>query len=191
MCWPHVNRNVEPRIKALGKAADNMKLANEVFDDIHTFQWIVSLNSYEKDFNTLEDKYLKSLIYNEKERKALADFFAYFREQWGPSSKVKNWFEHAHPWHISHNMGMEGLNKDIKKNHTFKNRVGLGQLFEILNRMLGEWSENPYEHLLEGDCLDHILAKDLKDGQGKTGLARQTDGWKFAQNHRRGVSNKV
>ena len=95
MCWPHVNRNVEPRIKALGKAADNMKLANEVFDDIHTFQWIVSLNSYEKDFNTLEDKYLKSLIYNEKERKALADFFAYFREQWGPSSKVKNWFEHV------------------------------------------------------------------------------------------------
>ena len=83
-------------------------------------------------------------------------------------------------------MGMEGLNKDIKKNHTFKNRVGLGQLFEILNRMLGEWSENPYEHLLEGDRLDHILEKDLKDGQGKTGLARKTDGWKFAYKHRKG-----
>ena len=96
-----------------------------------------------------------------------------------------------HPWHISHNMGMEGLNKDIKKNHTFKDRVSFGQLFEIINRMLGEWSENPYEHLLEGDCLDHILAQDLKDGQGKMGLARQTDGWKFAHNHRKEVSYKV
>ena len=79
MCWPHVNRNVEPRIKALGKAADITNLANEVLDDIHTCQCVVTLNSYEKDFNALEDKYLKSPIYKEKESRALADVFAYFR----------------------------------------------------------------------------------------------------------------
>ena len=80
MYWPHVNRNIDPRIKALGKTADNIKLANEVLDDIHTFQWIVSLKSYEKYVITFEDKNLKNLINNEKERKALADFFAYISE---------------------------------------------------------------------------------------------------------------
>ena len=39
--------------------------------------------------------------------------------------------------------------------------------------------------------LEHVLRKDLKDGQSKTGLARQTDGWKFAHQYRAGVKNKV
>ena len=190
-CWPHVNRNVEPRIKALAKAADNAKLGKEVLEDIHAFQWIVSKKSYDIDFQALEDKYLKGNGFNEKEKTALLDFFEYFRKQWGPDSKVKNWFEHANPYHIGHNMGVEGVNKDIKKNHTFKSRVGLGQLFDIVERMLREWSANPHENLLKGERLDHVRDKQCKDGQGLTGLARQTNGYKFAHNYRKGVPNKV
>ena len=74
-CWPHVNRNVEPRIKALAKAADNAKLGKEVLEDIHAFQWIVSKKSYDIDFQALEDKYLKGNGFNEKEKTALLDFF--------------------------------------------------------------------------------------------------------------------
>ena len=182
---------MEPKIKALSKAADNVKLGKEVLEDIHVFQWIVSKKSYDIDYQALEDKYLKGNNFNEKEKTALLDFFDYFRKQWGPGSKVKNWFEHANPYHIGHNMGVEGVNKDIKKNHTFKTRVGLGQLFDIMERMLREWSENPHENLLKGERLDHVRDKQCKDGQGLTGLARQTNGYKFAHTYRKGVPNKV
>ena len=79
-------------------------------------------------------------------------------------------------------MGIEGVNKDVKKNHTFKQRVGLGKMFDIIERMLREWSDRD-DSVLFGDRLAHILNKEMKDGQGKTGLARQTAGWKFAHEY--------
>ena len=120
MCWPHVHKNVVPQIKTLKKSSGSDKLGKEVLDDIETFQWVVTQKSFEVDYNALEDKYLKG-NYNPKEKQALIDFFSYFRDQWGPQSKVRFWFEHANPWHVGHNMGLEGINKDVKLNHTFKN----------------------------------------------------------------------
>ena len=190
MCYPHVHAKVEHRIKTLKKESDNEELAKKVLHDIETYQWIVSKKSYEIDYNSLENKYLNEDKYKQKEREALADFFAYFREQWGPNSKCKYWFEHAFPFHIGHNMGIEGTNKDIKKNHTFKQRVGLGKLFDILARMLREWSERD-DSILFGSRLAPLFQKDIKDGQGMTGLARQTAGWKFSHEYRKGVPNKV
>ena len=66
---------MEPKIKALSKAADNVKLGKEVLEDIHVFQWIVSKKSYDIDYQALEDKYLKGNNFNEKEKTALLDFF--------------------------------------------------------------------------------------------------------------------
>jgi hypothetical protein len=139
MCWPHVHRNVEKKITTLKVTSENPKLGTDVMDDIEILQWTSTKKNFESDYNAMEDKYLKG-SYNVKETQALKEFFSYFRLQWGPGSPVGNWFEHSHPYHVSHNMGLEGLNKDIKRNHTFKSRVGLGKLFSILGRMLKEWS---------------------------------------------------
>ena len=75
MCWPHVHKNVVPQIKSLRKYSGNDKLAKEVFDDIETFQWVVTVKSFDVDYNSLEDKYLKG-NYNEREKEALVAFFS-------------------------------------------------------------------------------------------------------------------
>ena len=81
----HVHKNVVPQIKSLKKSSGSDKLGKKVLDDIETFQWVVTQKSFEVDYNALKDKYLKG-NYNPKEKKALIDFFSYFRDQWGPQS---------------------------------------------------------------------------------------------------------
>ena len=66
----------------------------------------------------------------------------------------------------------------------------MGKLFEVFERMMREWSEKD-DSLLTGDRLQHVLDKELRDGQGFTGLARQTDGFKWAHAFRKGVPHKV
>ena len=56
--------------------------------------------------------------------------------------------------------------------------------------MLREFAEEDDLLLREGR-LAGLLRTDLKDGQGKTGLARMTAGWKWAHEFRKGVTNKV
>ena len=190
MCWPHVNRKLKPRLVKLKSDSGSKDLAREVLEDIETFQWVVSLEGYEVDFQALEDKYLKDRKSTEKENEALQDFFEYFREQWGPESKVKFWFEQAFPFHIGNNQGLEGKNDNIKENHTFKKRVAVGAMFHIVDRMLREFAEEDDLLLREGR-LAGLLRTEVKDGQGKSGLARMTSGWKWAHEFRKGVTNKV
>ena len=66
----------------------------------------------------------------------------------------------------------------------------MAKLFDVFERMLGEWSQKD-DSLLTGDRLQHVLDKELRDDQGFTGLARQTDGYKWAHAFRKGVPNKV
>ena len=190
MCYPHVHRNIEPKIKTLKKQSDNQLIGKQVLEDIETFQWIVTKKSFEIDFQALEDKYLKNSSYNNKEKAALISFFCYLRKQWGPGSPVYLWFEHGNPWSVSHNQSLKGKNTDIKRNHTFKVRVPLGRMIQILERMLCEFSEDNDSQLYE-DRLKSLSRKDLKDGQGKTNLSRLTDGWKWAHENRKGTPNKV
>jgi hypothetical protein len=71
----------------------------------------------------------------------LEDFFDYLKDGWGPLTEVSKFYAGAHPWHIIHNQGIEGKNRHIKKSHTFKARVSIGKLFDIIHRMLQQWSE--------------------------------------------------
>ena len=66
----------------------------------------------------------------------LEEFFSYFREQWGPDSHVKMWYEGAHPRSVSNNQGIEGTNKSIKQDHTFKRRCPLGTFMDVVDRMV-------------------------------------------------------
>ena len=56
--------------------------------------------------------------------------------------------------------------------------------------MLRELGEED-DLLLRGGQLAGLLRMDVKDGQGKSGLARMTVGWKWAHEYKKGLTNKV
>ena len=130
MCWPHVHRNVVPQIKPV--SALNKPLADKLILDIENLQWS-SLNeqSFRKCFNLLEEKYLDN--HDHDLRAALSRFFMYMTEVWVESRKYR-WYEGAHPWAVSNNQGVEGKNKEIKQSHTFRKRLGMGEVFSVMLR---------------------------------------------------------
>ena len=136
MCWPHTYRNLVPRMSAIKKI--NKKLQEGLLADIESLLW-----SYHNEetfglvFDLLESKYTVDTNHSSQEKIALREFFSYFREQWGPASPVFRWYEGAHPWRVSNNQGIEGTNKYIKKEHTFKRRCPLGTFMDIVDRMVG------------------------------------------------------
>ena len=135
MCWPHTYRNLVTRMSALRR--ENKTLCQELMSDIQDLQWSChSEKTFVVVFHLLEKKYTLERNNSVKEAEALEEFFKYFREQWGPGSPVFRWYEGAHPWSVSHNQGIEGLNKSIKKDHTFKRRCPLGTFMNLINRMV-------------------------------------------------------
>ena len=143
MCWPHVHRNVVPQIKPVSTL--NKPLADKLILDIENLQWS-SLNeqSFRKCFNLLEEKYLDN--HDHDLRAALSRFFMYMREVWVESREYR-WYEGAHPWAVSNNQGVEGKNKEIKQSHTFRTRLGMGEMFSVMLRMVEEWTEEDDPHL--------------------------------------------
>ena len=134
MCWPHTYRNLVPRMSAIKQ--ENKKIQQELQRDIESLQWSChSEDTFVIVFDLLEKKYTEG-DYNDKELDLLKDFFSYFRDQWGPDSPVSRWYEGAHPWNPSHNQGIEGVNKTIKKDHTFKRRCPLGTFMDVVDRMV-------------------------------------------------------
>lgn len=53
MCWPHVNRNVEKRLKILKRESKSSTLDKEVKSDICHFQWATSQREYDSNFKSL------------------------------------------------------------------------------------------------------------------------------------------
>ena len=109
MCWAQTYSNIVPRLSALKKLNKKLQLGL-----LH--------NIFNAVCNMLEDKYILNTSFLAWKVIVFEELFAYFRDQWGPESHVKIWCEGAHPWYLSNYQGMEGTNKAIKKDHTFKRR---------------------------------------------------------------------
>ena len=100
----------------------------------------------------------------------IKEFFAYLQEGWIFSGENK-WYEGAHPWQVSNNQGVEGLNKEIKQSHTFRRRLDIGELVPVLSRLVHEWSENN-DKLLESSRLSML------DGE-RLSLSLKTKGYQW------------
>ena len=83
---------------------------------------------------------------------------------------ISRWYEGAYPWSVSNNQGIEGTNKAIKKDHTFKRRCPLGTFMNLVDRMVKEWSMVD-DSLLFSDRMG--LFKD------RSGLKMRTDGYQW------------
>ena len=184
MCWPHVTRNIDDKIALLKKESKNEELAAKVDADIDYFQWATTETEYEVNYKALVDKYTKEenvVNYTTEEEDALKKFFDYVDDNWGPKTPVKNWFAGSNPFSLTQNQGIEGKNKAIKASYTFKSRVSIGKLFQIVEVMLRDWSEQD-----DSLIFSHRLA--LLDGP--EGLALKTNGWKWAQANARHMKTK-
>ena len=84
MCWPHVYRNVTPRLSQLRKI--NKVLADSVLEDIEFLQWSAVNESFGELFDLLEKKYTENENLSKQEVDELGVFFEYFRAQWGPGT---------------------------------------------------------------------------------------------------------
>ena len=181
MCWPHTYRNLVNRMSALRNA--NKRLQQEVLSYIQNMQWSVhSEKTFVVVFDLLEDKYTKG-NFPASELTLLRDFFSYFRTQWGPESHVSKWYEGAHPFAVSNNQGIEGTNKAIKKDHTFKRRCPLGTFMDIVSRMVKEWGEVD-DSLLYGSRMD--VLDTCKDG-----LKLKTEGYQWMKANKLNSSDKI
>lgn len=137
MCWAHVHSNMLPQLKCI--SAQNRSVSDNILKDIVDIQWsALNERSFRKSFNLLEKKYISK--FDTVLNVVIDKFFSYMHKVWIDSSECM-WYEGAHPWEISNNQGVEGKNKEIKLNHTFRRRLEIGELVAVLQRLVSEWSE--------------------------------------------------
>ena len=167
MCWAHVHSNILPQLKCI--SAHNKNVSENILKDIVDIQWS-ALNemSFRKSFDLLKSKYVGKFDYLLDE--AIVKFFTYMHKVWIDSGEFR-WYEGAHPWQISNNQGVEGKNRDIKLNYTFRRRLELGELVSVLLNLVSEWSEED-DLLLESSRLAAL------HGQEKS-LSLRTDGYQW------------
>lgn len=176
MCWPHVFRNINPYILKLKKINEN--LATELIRDIEDLQNLVTNeHNFRKAYGLLEQEYI-----SKSSDIGFTEFFQYFREQW-VDSPVFRWWEGSHPWGISNNQGIEGLNKHIKESHTFKRRCPLGYFFDIVDRMVTEFSLKDDTNLITSRLCY------IEEGS-KDALKLKTEGYQWAKINQVGT-NKI
>ena len=78
MCWPHVYRNVLPRLTPIKNASPTMY--NNLMHDIEQLQWSAHNEvTFRLAYNLLEAKYKTG---NMEHMQVLEEFFVYFRRQW-------------------------------------------------------------------------------------------------------------
>ena len=88
-------------------------------------------------------------------------------------SPTIRWYEGAHPWAISNNQGIEGVNKDIKAGHTFKRGCFLGTFFNIVQRMMHNFS------FKNDDMLFTSRIRMLDHPDFRLGLKLKTDSYQW------------
>ena len=115
--------------------------------------------------------------YSEQELEKLSAFFDYFRVQWGPDSHVSKWYEGAHPYHPSHNQGLERYNRTIKDYHSYREQLNMGDFVSMMEDIV-EHSSLKDASVLDGPRL-LILQKDMDGYQERESLKIQELGFRY------------
>lgn len=174
MCWAHVHSNMLPKLKCI--TAHRKDVSENILKDIVNIQWSALIElSFRKAFDILEKKYLGK--FDEVLNEVVSKFFSYMHKVWLDTNEFR-WYEGAHPWRISNNQGVEGKNKEIKLNHTFRRRLELGEMVAVLANLVTEWSDED-DNLLESSRLASL--------HGHTNsLSLKTDGYHFFKANKNG-----
>ena len=155
-------------------------MGNTIMADIKSLHWsAINEESFRRAYDLLEKKYLTKEM-DDKLKDAVQDFFSYFRVQWAESPVSGLWESaHAYPWEVSKNQVLEGTNRVIKADHTFKCRCPLGNFFHIVSRMVNEWSRKS-DSLLNESRMAMVF-------DPKEGLKLRTEGYQWAKVNKIGM----
>jgi hypothetical protein len=179
MCWSHVHRAISPQLKSVG--SHDKTLATNILNDIMDLQWsVLNEETFRRVYSLLEQKYLEK--YSPDINASIAKFFSYMRKVWINSEEFR-WYEGAHPWQVSNNQGLEGKNKAIQESHTFRRRLALGELFDVMLRMVKEWSE-------EDDVLLNSSRLATLHNQ-RDSLKLRTEGYQWFRRNRTSLMLKI
>ena len=142
MCWAHVYRNVRPKLAGVRK--ENKDLGEAILADIESIQWMAQTESeFHIILKLLMEHYLRKNL-TKKEMSSITLFFKYFMKQWGPGSHVQNWYAGAHPFFVASNQGLEGTHKALKKEHTFRSELPMGQFVQTAENLVRQ--SFPFNH---------------------------------------------
>ena len=98
MCWPHVSRNIGPKIRAL----PDKRKAKQLLKDVETLQWSsTSEETFKRAYKLLREKYDVESE-NPEMDSSLKTFFEYFESTW-IFSEESRWYEGANPYRCSNN----------------------------------------------------------------------------------------
>ncbi len=124
MCWAHMCRNVEKKLKSLKVVT----IRNEILYDVEKLQ----LSESEITFRNASSLFLKKWSQTEKE------FAEYFENEW--LKTLDSWYEGYSTFTPSTNNPLEATNKVIKDEHTFRERHTLPRFLTIANDIVNKWS---------------------------------------------------
>lgn len=131
MCYFHV-------IQAIDKKLRLIKNSEELKNDISALQLCSSTVMFDRISHLFLLKWFNT-------RPDIHEFLEYFQEEW--LKKNKNWYEGAALGYPSTNNGIEATNAIIKKEHTLRERLPVGQFLNCLDNLLLKWSKER-DHLL-------------------------------------------
>ena len=139
MCWAHTSRALDRSHQLSAVRAIDKVVATKIIEDVHFLQWS-ALN--EKSFRTVFRLLVSKHSYPNRPNLHIAvqAFFDYMQTTWIESDEFR-WYEGAHPFAPGHNNSLEGVNKSIKENQTFRLKLPMGELFMVTLRLVKEMSE--------------------------------------------------
>ena len=127
MCWAHMIRCVDKRLKSIPA-----KMRNEIRSDIEFLQLSSSETISTKGFDLFKTKWQNKSV-------AIDNLFDYFIEQW--ISQCPGWYEGFAPGIPSTNNALESTNRQIKESGTFREKRDLAHFVSIVeNTIVRNWS---------------------------------------------------
>lgn len=127
MCWAHVIRNVDQRLRSVPSPSKE-----RLRYDICSIQLAIS----QTEFDSMVVMFLQK--WNSHIDSCVNEFVSYFEQQW--ISHLPNWYEGFTPNGPSTNNGLESTNRYFKEKTTFRERLPLNEFLLGLFRTLNGWS---------------------------------------------------
>lgn len=122
MCWVHMQKKLEEKVKSLIPKCDQ----EDIIIDVKLIQLITCTQTFDAVLTLFFEKWNK---HNE--------FLTYFRSEWIDQNAL--WYEGAKERTPSHNNALEGTNRVIKDEGTFRNRLPLPRFVEVVQQLVHDW----------------------------------------------------
>ena len=92
---------------------------------------------------------------------------------------MSKWYEGAHPYHISHNQGIERRNLEIKEDFSYREQLNMGQFATMMEKICDEYSKKDDSILFSSRV--NSLRYDSDGRKEKESFKIQEEGFKYYQ----------